>query len=71
MEEFWKFISEMDVYKTLGLFVLQITALPQGTAEVKRLFSKINLNKTKLRNALAIQTLEANCQSVTQIPSKF
>ena len=71
IEEFWKFISEMDVYKTLGLFVLQITALPQGTAEVERLFSKINLNKTKLRNALAIQTFEAIVKVSHRFPANF
>ena len=46
---FWKLISEMDTYKDLGLFMLEVTNLPQSTAEVDRTFSKISSNKTKLR----------------------
>ena len=39
--------------------MLEITALPQSTAVVERTFSKINCNKTKLRNRLAVRTIEA------------
>jgi len=36
-----------------------ITALPQSTAEVERTFSCLNYNKNKLRDCLAVCTLEA------------
>ena len=39
--------------------MLEVAALPQSTAAVERTFSKINNNKTKLRNGLAITTIEA------------
>ena len=50
MEQFWLAMSNIDSYASLAEFVLNITALPQSAAVVKRTFSKINLNKTKLRN---------------------
>ena len=58
IEIFWKSISEIDTYKDLGLFMLEVTALPQSTAAVERTFSKISNNKTKLRNALSVQQVE-------------
>ena len=45
--------------KHLTKMMLKITALPQSAAEVERIFSTVNKNKTKLRNRLAIVTLEA------------
>ena len=62
LEQFWLATSNIDSYASLAKFVLNITALPQSTAVVKRTFSKINLNKTKLRNRLEISTLEAICK---------
>ena len=59
IEEFWKAISKMESYEALGNFMLEITALPQSTAVVERTFYKINCNKTKLRNRLAVRTIEA------------
>ena len=59
IEIFWKSTSEIDTYKDLGLFMLEVTALPQSTAAVERTFSKISSNKTKLRNALSLRTVEA------------
>ena len=49
----------VDCYKELGLFVMNVLALPQSTAGVERTFSKVTLNKTKLRNSLHISTLES------------
>ena len=57
--EFWKAMAALAEYKDLALFMLQITALPQSTAAVERTFSKVNNNKTKLRNSLAVNTIEA------------
>ena len=62
LEQFWLAMSNIDFYASLAKLVLNITALPQSTAVVERTFSKINLNKTKLRNGLEISTLEAICK---------
>ena len=59
MEEFYGHLVTIDCYKELGLFVMNVLALPQSTAGVERTFSKVTLNKTKLRNSLRISTLES------------
>jgi len=48
-----------------------ITALPQSTAEVERTFSRSNNNKNKLRDCLAVCTLEAIIKSSDIFPSDF
>ena len=40
MEEFYGHLVTIDCYKELGLFVMNVLALPQST------FSKVTLNKT-------------------------
>ena len=51
--------------------MLKLTALPQSTAEVERTFSKLNNNKTKLRNKLSVKTLEAILKTSERFPSNF
>ena len=50
--------------------MLQMTSLPQSTAEVEKTFSRLNANKTKLRNSLAIHTLEAIIKTTETFPSQ-
>ena len=69
--EFWQAMLEIPEYKDLARFMLEITALPQSTAEVERTFSKVNNNKTRLRNALAVRTLEAILKSSEAYPTNF
>eukprot|EP00794_Sanderia_malayensis_P006444 gene6444-7174_t len=69
--EFWKFLSKVEAYKALGEFMIQITALPQSTACVERTFSKVNNNKTKLRNKLAISTTEGIVKVGEHFPTNF
>ncbi|CAK8676915.1 unnamed protein product [Clavelina lepadiformis] len=66
-KNFWLAMSNIDSYRTLATFVLHIAALPQSTAVVERTFSKLNLNKTKLRNNLGVNTLEA----IIKVSEKF
>ena len=61
--EFWQSMLALPEYQDLARFMLEITALPQSTAEVERTFSKVNNNKTKLRNSLAVRTLETIIKS--------
>ena len=60
-------MKQLQEYESLALFMLNVTALPQSTAAVERTFSKININKTKLRNCLAVNTLE----SIVKVSKKF
>ncbi|KAK4320307.1 hypothetical protein Pmani_008813 [Petrolisthes manimaculis] len=68
--EFWQGMSRLPEYKDVAIFMLQMTAFPQSTAEVERTFSKLNANKTKLRNSLAVQTLEAIIKTAETFPSQ-
>ena len=55
--EFWQGMQRIPAYINVASFMLEVTALPQSTAEVERTFSKVNANKTKLRNSLSVNTL--------------
>ncbi|CAM1331742.1 Uncharacterised protein r2_g4065 [Pycnogonum litorale] len=69
--EFWQGMLALPEYQDLGRFMLEVTALPQSTAEVERIFSKVNNNKTKLRNALAVRTLEGIIKSSEVFRANF
>lgn len=61
--KFWKTVSELktndgnEVYPLINKLVTYMLILPHSSACVERLFSSINLNKTKLRNQLSTETL--------------
>ena len=69
--EFWKHLKGVPSYQETATFMLKLTALPQSTAEVERTFSKLNNNKTKLRNKLSVKTLEAILKTSERFPSNF
>ncbi len=50
--------------------MLETTTLPQSTAAVES-FSKINNNKTRLRNGLAVRTVEAMVKTSECFPANF
>jgi hypothetical protein len=60
---FWKTVSELkihdenEVYPLINILVSYMLILPHSSACVERLFSSINLNKTKLRNHLSTESL--------------
>lgn len=62
--EFWKKISEMKrcdsslAFPILTNFIRNIMILPHSSANVERIFSQVNLNKTKVRNRLENDSLE-------------
>ena len=60
-------MKQFQEYESLALFMLNVTALPQSTAAVENTFSKININKTKFRNCLAVNMLE----SIVKVSEKF
>ncbi len=61
----------LQEYHELARFMLEITALPQSTAEVEHTFSKVNNNKTKLRNTVAVRTVEGIIKSSEAFTSNF
>ena len=66
--EFWQSLSRLPEYEDIAIFMLQMTFLPQSTAEVEKT-SKLHANKTKLRSSLAVRTLEAIIKTVESFPS--
>lgn len=60
---FWQEVSKMKlgdgtpVFKILTNFVFTILSLPHSSANVERIFSDINLTKTKQRNKLNNETI--------------
>ena len=55
-EDFCQSLTKVDRYRSLARFVLEISSFPQSTAAVERTFSKLNLNKTKIRSRLSVNT---------------
>lgn len=61
--EFWKIVktekdgNNEERYPLMNRLVSYILTLPHSSACVERLFSTININKTKLRNRLSTDTL--------------
>lgn len=61
VETFWVKISEIKeedtfIFHELSEFCKNILSLPHSSAATERVFSILNLNKTKLRNSLAVET---------------
>lgn len=62
VEDFWVYLYNWEIegeykFKNVAKFVLQVISLPHSSAECERLFSKVNLIKTKIRNKLQTETL--------------
>jgi len=61
--DFWKIIktekygNDKEKYPLMNRLVSYILTLPHSSACVERLFSIININKTKLRNRLSTDTI--------------
>ena len=71
VEDFWQSLTKVDCYRSLARFVLEISSFPQSTAAVERTFSKLTLNKTKIRNRLSVNTLEAIIKVTEKFPNGF
>ena len=56
--DFWKGMHGLSEYRDQALIMLQITALLQSITAVECTFLKLNINKTKLRNNLAVSTIK-------------
>lgn len=49
--------EEFIKFKNLAAFVLKVLSIPHANADCERVFSKINLVKTKTRNRLILPTV--------------
>jgi hypothetical protein len=63
VEEFWTGVFAMKrsdgspAFPNLNIFIESMLCLPHSTAAVERLFSSVNLNKTKHRTSMNMETL--------------
>ena len=82
MDQFWinvgtlTDISGSNEFKEISKFALDVLALPHSSASCERVFSKINLTKTRVRNRLVTDTVNAlllssQCVSVAGGCDKF
>lgn len=61
--EFWNTVknlkdgNNLEAFPLTTMFVSYVLTLPHSSACVERLFSSINLNKTKIRNRLSTDTM--------------
>lgn len=61
--DFWKIVknekdgNDVERYPLMNKLVSYILTLPHSSTCVERIFSTININKTKLRNRLSTDTL--------------
>ncbi|XP_039278769.1 uncharacterized protein LOC120350252 [Nilaparvata lugens] len=73
---FWKEVKktkkgdDMEAFPNLNSFVAQIFTLPHSSACVERVFSAVNLNKTKTRNRLRTKTLTGLLHKKTLLRQK-
>lgn len=63
IEDFWFSVKQIqngngsETFPLINNLVFHILTLPHSTAAVERIFSIVNINKTKLRNRLSTDTL--------------
>lgn len=63
IEEFWMIVGNIrkgdgtQMFPNLSLLLQNILVFPHSSATVERIFSQINLNKTRSRNRLGIETM--------------
>ncbi|KAJ2954866.1 hypothetical protein O0L34_g3184 [Tuta absoluta] len=56
-DKFWAQLLKTDDFSELARFALSTLSLPHANADCERVFSKVNLIKTNLRNRLTVETV--------------
>ncbi|CAG5019967.1 unnamed protein product [Parnassius apollo] len=71
--DFWKHVQELrngdesQTFPTLCELVNKLLCLPHSSAAVERLFSAINIMKTKLRNRISTTTIKGVLHTKSEI----
>ncbi|CAD7078353.1 unnamed protein product [Hermetia illucens] len=68
IEEFWRMVARIEIgneqaFPNLVKLVFAILSFPHSSANVERVFSQLNLMKTKIRNRLENATIKACLQT--------
>lgn len=61
-EDFWVSLYQLQIdgeypFKCVSEFILRTLSLPHSSADCERVFSKVNLIKTKMRNKLGLESM--------------
>ncbi|CAG4952589.1 unnamed protein product [Parnassius apollo] len=56
-DKFWAQLLKTEDFSELAHFALSTLSLPHANADCERVFSKINLIKTEIRNRLTVETV--------------
>ncbi|GBP92890.1 hypothetical protein EVAR_49049_1 [Eumeta japonica] len=56
-DKFWAQLLKTEDFSELAHFALSTLSLPHANADCERVFSKVNLIKTDLRNRLTVETV--------------
>lgn len=57
-DKFWGDVNRhFEEYKSISQFSLNLLILPHSTADCERIFSQVNLIKTKIRNSLSNESI--------------
>ncbi|KAJ2941002.1 hypothetical protein O0L34_g13129 [Tuta absoluta] len=57
IDKFWSALYQCEDYRELSQFALNTLCIPNSNAQCERVFSKVNLMKTKIRNKLSTETV--------------
>lgn len=74
--KFWGDVNKLtkgdgtELYPNINKFVLFILILPHSSASTERIFSTVNLNKTKTRNKLSTETLQGILHSKNMLTTQ-
>ncbi|CAH1982669.1 unnamed protein product [Acanthoscelides obtectus] len=77
VDKFWWHISKLKkgdgsaMFPLLSTLTRKLLCLPHSTATVERLFSSINVMKTKLRNKLSTTTIKGTLHTKSEIKNCF
>lgn len=74
VDDFWIYLYNWECdgifkFKTVAGFVLKILSLPHSSVDCERIFSKVNLIKTKIRNRLQVESINGLLLSSEHVKS--
>lgn len=67
VDKFWSELNVLEDYQELSQFALDTLCIPHSNAQCERVFSHVNLIKTKIRNKLVTETVNGNLLAAQHI----
>ncbi|GBP88562.1 hypothetical protein EVAR_21770_1 [Eumeta japonica] len=67
VDKFWSDLNLLEDYQELSQFALDTLCIPHSNAQCERVFSHVNLIKTKIRNKLVTEIVNGNLLAAQHI----